>query len=74
MQMPRQIFYALIHREGEIYVALAPEVGTASQGLTLEEALANVQEATELYLQEFSAPAREGPVFLTAFEVNCPDQ
>ena len=35
------------------YVALNPETGTTTQGETLEEALANLQEATELYLEEF---------------------
>ena len=42
--------HALIYREEDLYVALCPEVGTASQGLSPEEALANVHEATELYL------------------------
>ncbi len=35
------------------YVALNPETGTASQGETIDEALANLKEATELYLEEF---------------------
>ena len=30
-----------------------PEVGTASQGRTVEEAVENLKEATELYLEEF---------------------
>ena len=30
-----------------------PEVGTASQGETIEEAVKNFQKATELYLEEF---------------------
>lgn len=71
--MPVQTFYALIHRENDLYVAFCPEAGTASQGSTPEEAVANLREATELYLQDFSAPAREGPIFLTTIEVNCPD-
>ena len=37
-----------------MYVADCPEVGTVSQGKTIEEALANLKEATELYLEEFS--------------------
>ena len=32
------------------YVALNPETGTTSQGETVEEAIANLREATELYL------------------------
>jgi hypothetical protein len=30
-----------------------PEVGTVSQGYTVEEAVSNLKEATELYLEEF---------------------
>jgi predicted RNase H-like HicB family nuclease len=33
-------------------VALNPETGTTSQGRTVEQALANLKEATELYLEE----------------------
>lgn len=35
------------------YVAYNPETGTTTQGETVEEALANLREATELYLEEF---------------------
>jgi predicted RNase H-like HicB family nuclease len=51
--MAIRTFAALLHKEGNLYVAECPEVGTASQGQTLEEALANLKEATELYLEEF---------------------
>ena len=40
-------FTAILHKENDLYVAECPEVGTASQGYTIEEALANLQEATE---------------------------
>jgi predicted RNase H-like HicB family nuclease len=50
--MAVRTFTAVIHREGDLYVAECPEVGTVSQGHTLEEAIANLQEATELYLEE----------------------
>ena len=33
-----------------------PEVGTVSQRKTIEEAIANLKEATELYLEEFPLP------------------
>ena len=45
-------FTAILHREGDIYVAECPEVGSVSQGLTIDEAVANLKEATELYLEE----------------------
>lgn len=35
------------------YVALNPETGTTTQGETFEEAIANLKEATALYLSEF---------------------
>jgi predicted RNase H-like HicB family nuclease len=44
---------AVIHKEEKLYVAECPEIGTASQGETIEEAIKNLQEATELYLEEF---------------------
>jgi len=47
-------FTAVIHREEDIYVVECPEVGTVSQGKTVEEAMKNIKEATELYLEEFS--------------------
>ena len=40
------------HKEENLYVAECPEVGTVSQGYTVEEAVANLKEATELYLVE----------------------
>jgi len=38
------------------FVALNPETGTTSQGDTVEEAIANLREATSLYLEEFPLP------------------
>jgi predicted RNase H-like HicB family nuclease len=61
-------FTAVLHKEEDIYVAECPEVGTISQGYTIEEAIANLKEATELYLEEFPLPEGSRP-FLTTFEV-----
>jgi predicted RNase H-like HicB family nuclease len=47
---------SILYWEEDVYVAECPEVGTASQGDTVEEALANLREATELYLEEFPMP------------------
>ena len=63
-----QIFTAVVHKEDELYVAECPEVGTASQGTSIEEAISNLQEATELYLEEFPAKQAFRPI-LTTFEV-----
>ncbi|MFH0970579.1 MAG: type II toxin-antitoxin system HicB family antitoxin [Candidatus Diapherotrites archaeon] len=59
---------AVVHKEEDMYVAKCPEVGTASQGNTIEEAVANLKEATELYLEEFPLESVSRPVF-TTFEV-----
>ena len=52
-----QTFTAVLHKEEDMYVAECPEVGTASQGKTIDEAVSNLKEATELYLEEF--PVKE---------------
>lgn len=51
--MAVRTFTAVIHKEDNWYVAECPKVGTVSQGHTIEEAVANLKEATELYLEEF---------------------
>ena len=61
-------FTAVIHKENDWYVADCPEVGTVSQGKTVEEAVANLKEATELYLEEFPLPEVARPL-LTTFDV-----
>lgn len=65
--MPVRTLTAVIHREGDWYVAQCPEVGTVSQGRTVEEAVAYLQEATDLYLQEFPLPETGRPM-VTTFE------
>lgn len=42
---------AVLHKEEDMYVAYCPEVGTVSQGKTKDEAVKNLREATELYLE-----------------------
>ena len=65
-------FTAVIHKEDTWYVADCPEVGTVSQGKTVEEAVANLKEATELYLEE--SPIKESSYpLVTTFEVSLPD-
>ena len=59
---------AVVHKEQEWFVAECPEVGTASQGKTIEEAVQNLAEATEVYLDEFPQDAPSRPI-LTTFEV-----
>jgi predicted RNase H-like HicB family nuclease len=65
--MPVSTFTAVLHREGNLYVAECPEVGTVSQGETVEQAVDNLKEATELYLEEFP-PDNPGRPLVTVFE------
>lgn len=44
-------FTAVVRQEEAWYVAHCPEVGTTSQGETLNEAVENLKEATELFLE-----------------------
>ncbi|HEY7300739.1 MAG TPA: type II toxin-antitoxin system HicB family antitoxin [Xanthobacteraceae bacterium] len=66
--MTKRMLTAVLHKEQDLYVAECPEVGTVSQGPTIEEALANLKEATELYLEEFPLPESTRHL-LTTFEV-----
>ena len=64
---------AVIHREGDGFVALCPELDVASQGDTIESARDNLREALELFF-ECASPseiqARLGEeVFVTQVEV-----
>jgi len=64
-------FPAVITREGRLYVALCPELDIASQGKTVEEALKNLKEAIELYLEDEDAevPERRMMPIVTSIEV-----
>ncbi len=64
---------AIIEREGDGYVALCPELDIASQGDSVEEARANLQEAVELFF-EAADPSEiknrlHGEIFVTRLEV-----
>ncbi len=63
-----KLFTAIIQKEEDMYVAKCPEIGTASQGKTIEEAISNLKEATEVYLEEFPLKEYFHPM-LTTFEV-----
>jgi predicted RNase H-like HicB family nuclease len=67
-EMSIRSFTAILHKEEDLYVAECPEVGTVSQGVSIEEAITNLKEATELYLEEFPV-SEAGRPLLTTFEV-----
>jgi len=64
-----QTLSAVIFWDGSWFVAECPETGTVSQGKTVDEALANLKEATELYLEDFPINTTRRPL-LTTFEAN----
>ena len=47
----KRVFTASVCQEGEWYIAQALEVDVASQGETVDEALANLREALELHFE-----------------------
>lgn len=62
------ILTAVIHKEEDMFVAECPEAGTVSQGKNIDEALKNLKEATELYLEEFPLKNKTKSL-MTTFEV-----
>ena len=64
-----QLTAVLIPAQEGGFVAINPETGTSTQGESIQEALANLREATELYLEEFPIMSY-GPPLLTTFEVS----
>lgn len=50
------------------FTALNPETGTTSEGDSIEQAIANLREATELYLEEFPL-GNFGQPLITTFQV-----
>jgi predicted RNase H-like HicB family nuclease len=48
------LFTCVVQREGDGFVAMCPELDVASQGSSVEEARANLQEAVELFLETAS--------------------
>lgn len=62
---------AAVHQEEGWYVAQCLEVDVASQGRTIEEALANLAEAVALYLEEVDDPQQHvtATPLVTSFQV-----
>jgi len=52
-------FTAVIEKDDDMYVALCPELDVASQGDTIEEAKANLQEAIELLFEYASEEEKQ---------------
>ncbi|MBX7115819.1 MAG: hypothetical protein K1X64_15935 [Myxococcaceae bacterium] len=62
---------AALQKEGKLYVAQCLEVDVASQGPTVEKALANLTEALELYFEDGDVEVAEAPI-IAPVEVRLP--
>src|SRR6266545_2433429 len=66
-RMAKSVYTGIIEKEGDVYVALCPELDVASQGATVEE-----REAVELFLEGASPEEIKQrlhtEVFVTRFE------
>jgi len=64
---------AVIEREGDGFVALCPELDIASQGDSIEEARANLEEALSLFFETASpqevAERLHSEVYVTALDI-----
>jgi predicted RNase H-like HicB family nuclease len=71
--MRKNAFTAILEKEGDGFVALCPELDVASQGDTVEQSVANLREAVELFLECASAEEirdrLHSEIFVTRFEV-----
>src|SRR6266498_4956066 len=65
---------AVVTREGDWYVARCLEIEAVSQGETVEQALANLRDVVEVYLEEEGAPPSSGQAspLVTSFDVPIP--
>ena len=66
-------FTAIIKKGEKQFVALCPEVDVVSQGYTIEEALFNLKEAVELYVEEIGIPEelnKESDFMIVNFDIN----
>jgi len=62
-------FNVIVQRDGNWYVAKCLDNSVASQGKTVEESLANLKEALELYYEDEPLYDMPIPAMLTSMEV-----
>jgi len=65
-----RVFTAAVHQEDDWYVAQCLEVDVASQGQSIDDALANLAEAVELYLDEADDPHPTTTPLITSFQIS----
>lgn len=61
-------YNVIIQKEENWYVAKCLDNNIASQGKTIEEAMKNLKEALELYMQD-EEPVKPKEIFMTTLEV-----
>lgn len=61
-------YNVIIQKEENWYVAKCIDNNIASQGKTIEEAMKNLKEALELYMQD-EEPVKPKEIFVTTLEV-----
>ena len=70
--MAASSYTAVVEKEGDGYLALCPELDVASQGATVEETMANLKEAVQLFLESADPGELQRrlhtEVFVTRFE------
>jgi predicted RNase H-like HicB family nuclease len=73
--MKTMTFSAVLNPEDDGFVSLCPEMDIASQGDTIDEALANLKEAVEGYFEAASAEEVQRrlkkPALFMRIEVEC---
>jgi predicted RNase H-like HicB family nuclease len=62
----------VIAREGDWHVARCLEIEAVSQGETVEEALANLRDVIEVYLEEEGPPPTLAHPLVTSIDVPIP--
>ncbi len=62
-------FSAMVQKENERYVSSCLELEISSQGKTIEEAVSNLKEAVELYIEKEDIALPVKRPFLTSFKV-----
>lgn len=69
-------FTAVIRKGEKQFIAFCPELDIVSQGYTVEEALKNLKEAVELYIEEMGVPEEvpSGDTIVVTFEVKHNDK
>jgi len=58
-----------IHQEGDWYVSKCLENNIASQGKSIDESLANLKEALELYFEDNEEAQTVSQLFITTMEI-----